>query len=61
MVICYQCTCVVVFLSRGFVTCFRLYRVLEKDAMGQKNIHRGFSDPNMFAAQVMHDLQKNIL
>lgn len=30
----------------------RWYKVIEKDAMGSKNIHRGFSDPNMFAAMV---------
>ncbi|KAL4240644.1 hypothetical protein ACF0H5_001435 [Mactra antiquata] len=29
----------------------RYYKVEEKDAMGQKNVKRGFSDPNLFAAQ----------
>ncbi|KAH3866832.1 hypothetical protein DPMN_029955, partial [Dreissena polymorpha] len=29
----------------------RLYHVIEKDAMGNRVVHRGFSDPNLFAAQ----------
>ncbi|XP_052820683.1 uncharacterized protein LOC128246493 [Mya arenaria] len=29
----------------------RMYKIVEKDAMGNKNVHRGFSDSNFFAAQ----------
>lgn len=29
----------------------RWYKIEDKDAMGQKNVHRGFSDPNLFVAQ----------
>ncbi|WAQ96985.1 hypothetical protein MAR_029718 [Mya arenaria] len=28
-----------------------MYKIVEKDAMGNKNVHRGFSDSNFFAAQ----------
>ena len=37
----------------SFCDYFRWYKVDEKDAMGQKNVHRGFSDPNLFVAQVI--------
>ncbi|KAH3869583.1 hypothetical protein DPMN_032752, partial [Dreissena polymorpha] len=29
----------------------RFYKIVDKDAMGNKVVHRGFSDPNLFAAQ----------
>ncbi|KAH3866826.1 hypothetical protein DPMN_029949 [Dreissena polymorpha] len=32
-------------------SCNSFYKVIEKDAMGNKVVHRGFSDPNLFAAQ----------
>ena len=51
---CSNCkfTCTMVQLSK-FFDYFRWYKVDEKDAMGQKNVHRGFSDPNLFVAQVI--------